>query len=38
MDIETKHYLKIWGHLPFWEDMEGFNKRVKIAEEQYGKQ
>ena len=33
MDKETSDYLKNWGHLPFWYDMEGFEKRVKLIEE-----
>ena len=35
MEQETKHYLERWGHLPFWDDFEGFNKRVKLEVEKY---
>lgn len=35
--MEIKRYYEVWGHYPFWEDPdpEGFNKRVKLAEEEY---
>ena len=36
---ETEIYFKNWGHYPFWDDpdTEGFNKRVKIMEEKFGR-
>ena len=36
MEQRTKDYLKRWGHLPMWEDWDGFRERVKIAEEKAG--
>ena len=32
-DYSPSSYLALWGHLPFWEDIEGFNKRVKEAQD-----
>ena len=34
-DYSPSSYLTLWGHLPFWEDIEGFNKRVKEMEEKF---
>jgi len=30
-------YEKTWGHKPFWEDLDGFNERVKAEEERIKK-
>jgi hypothetical protein len=37
MDYSPEKYEAIWGHLPFWEDMDGFRIRVKIMESKFGK-
>jgi len=37
VDYTQENYKAIWGHYPFWDDPdpEGFNKRVRIAEEKF---
>ena len=34
--MDNEAYYKMWGHYPFWEDLEGYKERVKIAEAKYG--
>jgi len=36
LSVDGRTFEEVWGHTPFWDDIDSFNKRVEIMEMKYG--